>query len=46
MNLNMIWLFNHLERVSLVSFLTAATTTRLPPQIARSWFLQAIVTGC
>ena len=44
MNLNMIWLFNHLERVTWVPFLTAATTTSLPPQIAPARLLQAIAT--
>ena len=44
MNLNMIWLFNHLERVALVSFLTTATPSALPAQIACSRLLQAIAT--
>jgi len=43
-NLNMIWLFNHLERVTCMPFLTAAPTTSLPPQIACSWLLQAVAT--
>jgi hypothetical protein len=44
MNLNMIWLFNHLERVTWMPFLTAATTTSLPPQIACSRLFQTVAT--